>query len=296
MGKKLTWPNIYKRACEKHDNKYSYEEQEYKNGTTKINILCSEHGNFKQSIESHLRGRGCPGCANNVRYTDDTLLKKLKSIYDNKYLYNLEGFKNNESIISINCNLHGWFRMKISNHLHGQECKHCSHMIYSNVNFIEKCNEIHNKYYDYTLVEYKNYKSIIDIICPKHGVFKQNARTHFRGHGCLSCRLSKGELKIESFLNDNNIKFNKQKKFEGCFYKYKLPFDFYLPSYDMCLEYDGQQHFYSINFFGGEKNLEKQRKRDSIKNNFCKNNNIKLFRIKYNDDIDKKLAEIFNEL
>ena len=295
MRKKLTWDEIIDRSSKKHKNKYLYEHQEYKNGTTKINIFCKNHGYFRQSIESHLRGSGCPTCANNVKYTIESLSNKLKLKFNDKYVYNFDGYRNNESIISINCKIHGWFKMKASNHLFGQECKNCSHMIYTNKEFVVKCSQVHNYYYDYTLVDYKGYKSKISIICPKHGIFIQNARTHLRGHGCSLCRISKGELKIQSFLLNNHIIYDRQKKFEECFYKYKLSFDFYLPIYNVCIEYDGQQHFESIKFFGGDENLEKQKRRDFIKDSFCKKNNIKLYRIKYDDDIDKKLIEIINE-
>lgn len=295
MGKKLTWDNIVKRASMKHNNEYLYEYQEYSNGKMKINILCKLHGVFKQSVESHLRGYGCPHCANNVKYTKESILEKLNYKYNNEYEYDLSNFKNNESIISVKCKLHGWFSMKCSNHLFWQKCKKCSQTVYTNEHFINLCSKIHNNYYDYKHVKYENYKSRIEIICPKHGSFFQNARTHFRGHGCPSCNLSKGEIYIESYLLKNNIKFDKQKKFENCFFKYKLPFDFYLPEYNICIEYDGYQHFNPVNFFGGMKKFNEQKLRDTIKNNFCLENDIKLFRIKFSDDIDKKINDIFNE-
>jgi very-short-patch-repair endonuclease len=63
----------------------------------------------------------------------------------------------------------------------------------------------------------------------------------------------------------------------------KLKFDFYLPNYNLCIEYDGRQHFEPIDFFGGEKNFEIIKKRDKIKNEYCLNNNIHLIRIPYNE-------------
>lgn len=296
MRKKLEWEKIVRRSSEKHNNKYSYTIQDYKNGKCKIEIFCRSHGNFKQSIESHLNGRGCPKCANNIKYTISTLIEKINSIHGDKYTYDFEGFKNNESLININCKMHGSFRMKVSNHLHGQECKYCSHTVYTNEEFLERCSNLHNNYYDYRLVEYKNYKSKISIICPKHGIFVQNARTHFRGHGCPSCKLSKGEIKIKGILVEKNINFEKQKKFEKCYYKEKLSFDFYLPDFNVCLEYDGYQHFNSVEFFGGEESFEKQKIRDIIKDNYCLNNNIKLYRIRYDENIEKELNKILNEL
>lgn len=76
-----------------------------------------------------------------------------------------------------------------------------------------------------------------------------------------------------------------------------LPFDFYLPTHNLCIEYDGLQHFEAVEFWGGSENLKYIQKHDQIKNNFCKINNIKLIRIKYNrkfksDDI----LEIINNI
>jgi len=296
MPKKLEWEEIIKRSSDIHSNKYEYRFQIHKNGRDKISITCPTHGDFNQSIEAHLNGRGCPSCAGNTKYTKESLKIKLFSIYSDKYEYDLDGFKNNESIIRIKCDLHGWFKMKVANHLHGQKCKKCSHMVYSNDDFKEICDRLHNGYYDYSLVDYRSYKSVIKIICPKHGIFEQNARTHFRGHGCPLCKVSKAELKILSFFKSRNIDIERQKKFDGCFNKYKLPFDFYLTNQNICIEYDGYQHFHPVDFFGGEKNLIIQKKRDTIKDRFCDENNIRLFRIKYDEDIDKKLESILNEI
>jgi len=61
----------------------------------------------------------------------------------------------------------------------------------------------------------------------------------------------------------------------------KLSFDFYLSDYNMCIEFDGEQHFKPVAYFGGDKRHEIQMKRDKIKNEYCKNNNINLIRIPY---------------
>jgi very-short-patch-repair endonuclease len=296
MRKKLTWEEIVDRSKKIHNDKYIYEKQDYKNGASKINFICKIHGEYTQSIESHLQGRGCAKCSGNSPYTVESLKEKMLKLYNNKYSYNLSNFKNNESKIDIFCKKHGKFTMKVSNHLHGQECKFCSHCVYTNSKFIELCNRLHNGYYDYSKVDYKNHKSSIVIKCPSHGEFTQNARTHLRGHGCTSCNLSKGEILIEQFLKSSNIKYYKQMKLEGCSYKKKLPFDFYLPDINMCIEFDGYQHFSPIKFFGGEEAFNAQKKRDEIKNKYCKENGIKLLRISYIENIGEKIISIINEI
>ena len=98
---------------------------------------------------------------------------------------------------------------------------------------------------------------------------------------CPICSDSKGEKLIRMFLEKNNINFIRQKKFNDCRNKNKLPFDFYLPTENILIEYDGIMHYKPIEYFGGNDGLLLRKKLDLIKNNYCKINNIKLIRIPY---------------
>ena len=100
---------------------------------------------------------------------------------------------------------------------------------------------------------------------------------------CLKChpKLSHGERKIAELLESLNISFIREKSFEDCKNINLLPFDFYLPDYNCCIEYDGEQHFYK-NIFSHE-DFELRKKRDKIKNQYCEKNKIKLIRIPYWD-------------
>lgn len=91
----------------------------------------------------------------------------------------------------------------------------------------------------------------------------------YRKQGCPMCKKSKGELLIEKILISNNINYIKQKTFNGCYNKRKLPFDFYLPEFNMCIEYDGVQHYNEINYWGGITYLEYVKNHDNIKTLFC---------------------------
>lgn len=106
------------------------------------------------------------------------------------------------------------------------------------------------------------------------------------------CLVSSGEKLIGQILQESHIVFKTQKTFESLVSKNnsKLRFDFYLPNYNCCIEYDGEQHFKPIEYFGGQKAFEKRQYHDAIKNKFCENNGIKLIRIPYTDfdKIDKQ--------
>lgn len=110
--------------------------------------------------------------------------------------------------------------------------------------------------------------------------------------GCLS---SKGEETIKRFLNSHNINFISQKTFNDCRFpetQALAKFDFYLPDMNLLIEYDGPQHFsYSENnkIFTKEKFIKTQLY-DRYKDEYCKNKSIPLIRIRYDEDIEKKLA------
>jgi hypothetical protein len=61
----------------------------------------------------------------------------------------------------------------------------------------------------------------------------------------------------------------------------------------MCIEYDGRQHYKSIKLYGGEEGLKKRKHNDFLKTFYCLKNNIKLIRIKYDQDILEELNKIF---
>jgi len=94
---------------------------------------------------------------------------------------------------------------------------------------------------------------------------------------------SSGENIIENILIKMNINHIKQKRFSDCRNKLPLPFDFYLPDINTCIEYDGEQHFKEINVFGGDDRFKNQKINDNIKNIYCLEKNINLVRIPYWD-------------
>ena len=111
--------------------------------------------------------------------------------------------------------------------------------------------------------------------------------------GCM-CK-SKGEMYVEEILHKLNIEFERQKRFDDCKSKRTLPFDFYIPKFNVCIEQDGEQHFKSIEHWGGEERFLERQLNDQIKNDFCKDNNIKLVRIPYTKN-EQEIFEIISNL
>ena len=96
-------------------------------------------------------------------------------------------------------------------------------------------------------------------------------------------RKSKGERLIAEKLDNLQIDFIEQYVFVDCRSKNNrvLYFDFYLPDYNCCIEYDGEQH--EVGWRGNLSSLEGIKERDNIKNEYCNSHNIHLIRISYKD-------------
>lgn len=153
--------------------------------------------------------------------------------------------------------------------------------------FIERAKTVHGDKYDYSKVDYKNINSKVSIICKTcQNEFQQVAYRHLCGSGCPKCKSSKGEKLISSFLKEHNINFEQQKRFKECKFKRALPFDFYLPDYNLCIEYQGIQHFEPRSEFGGIDGFNSTIRNDLIKREWCsKPKNPNLLEIKYNESI-----------
>lgn len=301
MGRKaITTKEFIKRSKEKHGDKFDYNKSKYITNKTPTTIICPIHGEFEMEPRNHLRSdSGCNKCKNNLTLTNENFIKKAKKIHGDKYDYSKINYKNKKSKLIIICPIHGKFNQIARNHIMDNcGCPKCGNdsvsknLSLTTNDFIKKCNEIHNNKYNYSNVNYINQLTKVCIICPKHGKFNQRPIEHFRGCGCKKCKESKGENKIREFLIKNKIQHEIQYKFKGCKYKNLLKFDFYLPHYNICIEYNGAQHYRPVKYWGGEKTLKEIKLRDNIKKEYCEKNNIKLIVIRYNENMYNKLNSL----
>lgn len=295
MKRKITTEIFIKESQKIHNNKYNYSISKYINRRTKIKYICTVHGVIEQLPLNHMNGGVCYKCNNYGKSNTAEFIKKSNIIHGNKYDYSLVNYITAHEKVKIICSKHGVFEQIPNSHLNGYGCIKCSDRYKKDKEFIINAKKIHNDIYDYSLVKYKNNKNHVKIICPIHGIFTQRPDNHINNKtGCPICKESFGEKEIRKLLEKNNINFESQKKFDECKNIFKLPFDFYLPKYNICIEYDGEQHYNPIKYFGGIKTFNKLKIRDKIKNKYCIQNNIKLIRIKYDEDISLKIAFLFS--
>ena len=301
MPNKLTKDEFINKCKLIHKDRYDYSLVEYNGNKIKVFIICRKHGIFNIRPDHFLRGHGCKKCSDEKEkyntLTTKEFIRRSKEIHGNKYDYSLVEYTSIHKNVKIICPIHGVFEQLPNNHLKKLGCSKCSNIKkLTKEEFIFKSIKTHGNKYDYSLVDYKNNRKKIKIICKIHGIFEQSPGSHMINQGCPKCKRSKGEENVENFLINKNVSFISQKIFPNCKDKYSLRFDFYLPEYNCCIEFDGKQHYQIIEKFGGEIEFKDRIKKDAIKTQFCQKNNIKLYRIKYNENINDKLNFIYNDI
>ena len=145
------------------------------------------------------------------------------------------------------------------------------------------------------LGEYTTNNCKIQYKCKKCGFVGESTPNHLlQGHGCPQCNISMGEKYIKQILEENKINFipqylisiDSQINLSG-----KAYIDFYLPDYNLFIEYNGIQHYVAKEYFGGQLKLEQQQKRDQYVRDYCKNNNINLIEISYENKTKENIKE-----
>lgn len=216
-------------------------------------------------------------------------------------LTDISEFTDVKMMINFLCPKHGVQSMMLDNFIRGHKCKDCSYETrFENMKL--------NKDYIHNIIRGKGdewlnpdeYTTCIDrnmkIRCSCGSIFTTSFANFSRAniYRCSTCsqKESLGELKIREFLDSHSINYEREKRFVDCRDKKPLPFDFYLPTYNMCIEFDGQQHYQDKYGLGA---LQITQHHDKIKNDYCEITGIKLLRIPYwdgskiNDILTKEL-------
>ena len=210
--KKIDKEEFVRRAREVHGNRYDYSKVEYVSMTTKVCVVCPEHGEFWQTPSSHLRGNNCPVCANYnrgnyKRGNREEFIKKAMKIHGDKYDYSKVEYMGAMDKVTIICPEHGEFLQAPMQHLLGHGCPKCKGRGLSLDELIETFRKIHENKYDYSKVEKVSNlsKDKVCIICPDHGEFWQVPSKHLQGQGCPKCAKIKAnekkQLTTEEFVN-----------------------------------------------------------------------------------------------
>ena len=285
--------------------------EQYVNSHTPILHHCLVHDIFWSTTPTRaLAGVGCEECRKEkfrqVRCkTHEEYIREVKKVNPNIDV--VGQYVDAKTPIEHYCNKHSisW-RSYPDNILRGIGCKECG-----NEKAREKNIKSHSQYVkdlDFVnpsievIEEYQGVNTAILHRCKIDGyVWRAQPANILFSKGCPQCNESKGERQVRQWLDKNIISFIYQKTFTDCIDLRVLPFDFYIPKYNLCIEYDGEQHFRPVDFNGkGDEWANQQflttQKHDEIKNQYCKDNNISLLRIPYFKSVEEELETFFIHL
>jgi hypothetical protein len=198
-----TTEEFINKAKKIHGDKYDYSYVEYKDNSTKIQIVCNNHSEpiiFEQRPQTHLAGSGCQKCGFIISSEKQCMTKqeftdKAIKIHGNKYDYNKVEYTDSRTKIIISCPIHNDFYQTPNEHLDRSGCKKCGLETIRQKNsstrdeFIKKATKVHGDLYDYSKVKYINSSTKVVIGCKimGHGDFSQSPNCHLQKQGCPKC-------------------------------------------------------------------------------------------------------------
>lgn len=306
---------LYGRGCPKCSGKYRKTHDDYVselkktspnievvgkyiNAKTKILHKCLTH-NYEWYITpiNALKVNGCKQCASDqlsklLTKTHKEYIDELLSVNPN--IEAVEVYKGANTNIIHKCKIHNYeWSARPANILSGKGCPRCANRDVTPDFYLEKLSKINP-----TVIPLENYKRAVDKILHKCLICSYEwmvvPTSLLSGNGCPACSNSRGEIMVKKWLESHNISYEAQKRFDDCKDIRTLPFDFYLPNRNTCIEYDGEQHFRPVGFRSHNQEhasfvFERTQKHDQIKNEYCKNKGIQLIRIPYFNDVNKEL-------
>lgn len=210
--------------------KYNYDllPETFK-ANDKLPIECIIHGVFYQKYISHLYNQGCPTCGRIKGYnaralTTNDFIIKSKSKFGEKFNYSKTNYTRKGNVLTLTCPIHKDFVIRPEAHIwskHG--CPKCDYEIPRSIKkskYINKAKRIHNNRYNYSRVHYENSRTVTEIICPVHGLFRQNFFNHATlGIGCPKCALEKDKLTLSNFISRSKEIHKNKYSYSKVFFK-----------------------------------------------------------------------------
>lgn len=289
-------------ACQQwlNENKKEYIVLEIKkeNGKVKVKLQCPNKSHNPYWTDwNHIRhgGTGCKLCYyDRENKTDWTLENARVYLAENGFVMIDESdYKSCHKPVYCKDNIGFIYQIRIHFLLRRDNgfsiLKNNKYAVH-NINLFMK---LYRPDYEFLSTEYHGYNQkykwkYLGNDLPKgvNPIFEQTVGAMITSY-CKHPLLSKSQLETQCqfILDKYHLNYEMQKTFDGCVAKIKLRYDFYLKmnNKEYCIETDGLQHDMPVERFGGIKEFEKRKKYDEIKNNYCKDNNIELIRIKQSE-------------
>ena len=307
-SKAMSKEEFLRRVNELYGDRFDMSKDDFVNVNTPITIICKEHGEFSVKPKYFLRGYGCPQCDGFGKYTTDRFVSFAKQKHGDKYDYSLVDYKYSREPVEIICKKCGTHFFQAPNsHLMGRGCPNCALLEQSLLlrhtteMFMEKAKKVHGDRYSYKHTEYIKDNMPVTITCLKHGDFQQIANSHLQGCGCPRCSISRGEEKVMLYLDKLGINYETHYKINNEFLfceNKRMYIDFFIPSMNIAIEYQGEQHYRPTGFVDNEERFAHQQERDNAVRQYCKEHKIKLIEIPYAefDNIESILTKRLNHI
>lgn len=287
-----------------HGNKYKVVSGYTKIGS-KVKIECDCGNVWEPYAYSLLQGFGCKICgiekrSNERSKTHEEYLEEIKRIHGDEYEILEEYKRGHEKILVKHKKCGRKYRTQAQSLVQGKGCKKCAieeqskKRIKGADDFIDKVWELVGNEYSVMTSDFKLRSEKIKMRHNDCGyVYEVTPQKFLAGRRCPACRESYGEAQVRAYLEKEGYYFVPQYAFDDLVNEKKLRFDFVVFEKDRILfavEYDGEQHFKPIPFWGGLEGFKRNKARDEMKNKYCQDNNIPLIRIPFNT------KDIFTEL
>lgn len=258
---------------------------EYTTSLVKVEVRHNKCGNiYEVRPNTILRGSGCPECVPNKKKTTKIFKDEVFNSEGETYTV-LGEYVNSTSKLEMKHEVCGnTYEVKPGEFTQGGRCPFCYGTHKKTLEqFKEEVESLEGNEYN-VVGDYINNHTKIEmnhLICGL--TYRVKPKEFLRGRRCPSCNGSRGERNIRDFLEREGIEYEREKTFEGLVRVAPLRVDFYLPEYNMCIEFDGLQHFEPIDFFGGEESFKNLKENDELKDTYCKDNGINMLRIPYTE-------------
>lgn len=301
MKNKLNFDYVYK-FCKQHNLDLPKEGQTYKNTKQKMIFICNKHGEQLQAVRAKLyQKQKCPKCSHNYPKTIKTHIEECKRLNIDIPLYT-EIYKNRFTKLKYQCNNCGNIYSQTPDaHINQKQgCPICGKL--KRINSQLKTSEDYDTWLsdNTNIIRIEKYRGAHHAIkhkCLHCGhLWKTKPNNVKYGRGCPCCNQSHGEKYIQLYLNKKQIKYEIQKKFKNLKDVNMLSYDFYLPSNNILIEYQGIQHYESVSFNGRDySNLEKQQYHDKLKRKYAKDNGYILLEISYKNNTFAKISKLLDK-
>lgn len=309
VGKK----ELIGRLKNKFGNLYEVDKNSVVKATSPIRLNCKTHGWFEGIIGNLLNSSGCPNCKNEkaaairnkqLKLSRREIIKRFKLLHGDNYSYDEMYPDGINSVARIHCPNHGYFEQKVSTHLQGKGCPDCGaeqrriNQLLSQNELYIRLKDVHGGLFIYPPNLGLELRESLPIICREHGIFLQPLRIHLDGNGCSECSQSLGARQVSFWLTEHEINYQVEAHIPAGKKGLPLRADFYLPDHEIYIEYDGEQHFKPIAFFGMDEKtsisvFNEQIERDRAKEKWILDNGFKLLRIRFDQDVMVELEKYF---